>query len=825
MRAPGTTAPRDPPRAAPAAGAVTDADRALAAEFVLGTLDPDERGMTRARILADPHFAGLVRQWERRLSPLHELAVPVAPPPGLWRAILADLREAPPAPHSIPPREAPVVVPGPAGMQVRPVMAAAPLPGVEGGRPAPRTPRAPEGAGALGRFGRLLTRPFRRAREVPAPEGGERRRRPAAAPPAPRMPVADRRAPDFRPPGTRTLGAAIEEAVAAGFLPPGPRAPSPPAGGAAPKPVEAERVPEVRAEPEQAAAPPPPPRPRPKPEPLTPPPAFMFLEPEPPAQATEPVLVPVPDAGGGEGQDALPPAADAVGEAGREIERPAAPEDVVATPVIVGDGAAAGAPVPSPAADAAPFAAAPAPGAVSEGALPGEPSAAEASPELPAAPELPLLPAAGSLDAPPDEVAGPDSPPEMGPVTAGAVSSAEPPGEPSAAAATVELPADAAARDVAPEAAPPADVLVESGPIAGAPASADAPRQELPAEEITPELPAAVLPAAAPDAAPADTRPETAPLAAAAVPAAVPRAETGTGDLTAPAPAVETAAVSSGRQAAPAPSELPRPEPPPPELPTPAPSPSAPFPSVPFQAPASGRLPPAPGAGASPDEAPSRFGAAVPDAAPAGEAAAVPAAETPPALPRWAEAVASGAVSALPPEAAPPWPAETSTPPWPAEAPAARPDVPRASARIARWRAATALLLVVSLGLAAFVAYREWVWPRAAQWVAVLQPDALPAIAVRADPASGALFVRTFAPAPPDGETYRLWLVTRGEGAQLLGAFSAGLAVRAPALTTLRPAVLLGAELVVTLEPVARALPPGAGPGEQVVYRGRLAPE
>ena len=77
--------------------AAPDADRILAAEYVLGTLDNDDRRRVRARCAADPQFAGLVRLWERRLAPLHELAVPVIPSPEIWRAIASDLRSAPPA--------------------------------------------------------------------------------------------------------------------------------------------------------------------------------------------------------------------------------------------------------------------------------------------------------------------------------------------------------------------------------------------------------------------------------------------------------------------------------------------------------------------------------------------------------------------------------------------------------------------------------------------------------------------------------------------------------------------------------------------------------
>ncbi|MFG1422621.1 hypothetical protein [Roseixanthobacter liquoris] len=68
-------------------------DRREAAEYVLGTLDAAERSAARARIASDSAFAALVTLWERRLGPLHELAVGVAPPEGLLQELMAELPE------------------------------------------------------------------------------------------------------------------------------------------------------------------------------------------------------------------------------------------------------------------------------------------------------------------------------------------------------------------------------------------------------------------------------------------------------------------------------------------------------------------------------------------------------------------------------------------------------------------------------------------------------------------------------------------------------------------------------------------------------------
>ncbi len=82
---------------------------ALAAEYVLGTLDLDERGRARMLLGADPNFAANVRVWERRLGELHLMVEAVEPGAAVWQEVKARiggvapssdivLPDAPPAP-------------------------------------------------------------------------------------------------------------------------------------------------------------------------------------------------------------------------------------------------------------------------------------------------------------------------------------------------------------------------------------------------------------------------------------------------------------------------------------------------------------------------------------------------------------------------------------------------------------------------------------------------------------------------------------------------------------------------------------------------------
>ena len=65
----------------------------LAAEYVLGTLDPEERAAMTRTLATDTVVAAQVRAWERRFSPLLGTIPPVTPPtwvrPALLRALSA----------------------------------------------------------------------------------------------------------------------------------------------------------------------------------------------------------------------------------------------------------------------------------------------------------------------------------------------------------------------------------------------------------------------------------------------------------------------------------------------------------------------------------------------------------------------------------------------------------------------------------------------------------------------------------------------------------------------------------------------------------------
>ena len=92
-----------------------DEDRdGLAAEYVLGTLEAEERAQADALMLEDPAFAAVVRQWERRLGELNVLVAPVDPPAPVWDRIKASLADAPPGePIRLP--DLPPPVPEPQG--------------------------------------------------------------------------------------------------------------------------------------------------------------------------------------------------------------------------------------------------------------------------------------------------------------------------------------------------------------------------------------------------------------------------------------------------------------------------------------------------------------------------------------------------------------------------------------------------------------------------------------------------------------------------------------------------------------------------------------
>ena len=61
---------------------------ALAGEYVLGTLDPEERRAVEARLGADRDFRAAVSAWERRLQPLADSLDDVAPPAATLARVL-----------------------------------------------------------------------------------------------------------------------------------------------------------------------------------------------------------------------------------------------------------------------------------------------------------------------------------------------------------------------------------------------------------------------------------------------------------------------------------------------------------------------------------------------------------------------------------------------------------------------------------------------------------------------------------------------------------------------------------------------------------------
>ncbi|MFC7472977.1 anti-sigma factor domain-containing protein [Dankookia sp. GCM10030260] len=77
---------------------------ALAAEYVLGTLDARMAAEMAAALPSQADLRAAVEAWEARLAPLTELAVPEAPPPDLWRRIEAALPGAEPEEEPAPRR-------------------------------------------------------------------------------------------------------------------------------------------------------------------------------------------------------------------------------------------------------------------------------------------------------------------------------------------------------------------------------------------------------------------------------------------------------------------------------------------------------------------------------------------------------------------------------------------------------------------------------------------------------------------------------------------------------------------------------------------------
>src|SRR5262245_2371058 len=88
----------------------------LAAEYVLGTLDGDERTQVETMMNADQDFKALVESWERRVGELHAMVAAVEPPEHVWGKIRGAVSAIEPSAAlrlpelSTPPSIAPIVL-------------------------------------------------------------------------------------------------------------------------------------------------------------------------------------------------------------------------------------------------------------------------------------------------------------------------------------------------------------------------------------------------------------------------------------------------------------------------------------------------------------------------------------------------------------------------------------------------------------------------------------------------------------------------------------------------------------------------------------------
>ena len=69
----------------------SDAPNVIAGEYVLGTLDGDERMHVQSLLASDAEFAAKVKVWERRLGELHLMVEPVEPDRAIWERIKTKL--------------------------------------------------------------------------------------------------------------------------------------------------------------------------------------------------------------------------------------------------------------------------------------------------------------------------------------------------------------------------------------------------------------------------------------------------------------------------------------------------------------------------------------------------------------------------------------------------------------------------------------------------------------------------------------------------------------------------------------------------------------
>jgi hypothetical protein len=153
---------------------------ALAAEFVLGTLDAGERGHAHVLRDTDEGFGAKVKEWERRLGELHLMVEPVEPDWQVWEKVKTKIGGFESKPFFKPPAAETIAKSEPAPE---------PAPEPEPPSPAPLPPASPVSG----------------APEAKPPEPASA----AVGSPAPESPTPELPTPGSPPPESPTLGAPI----------------------------------------------------------------------------------------------------------------------------------------------------------------------------------------------------------------------------------------------------------------------------------------------------------------------------------------------------------------------------------------------------------------------------------------------------------------------------------------------------------------------------------------------------------------------------------------------------------------------------------------
>jgi hypothetical protein len=165
---------------------------ALAAEYVLGTLDYEERKGANALLEVDAAFRGIVRIWERRFGDLHLMVEAVEPDPQLWARIKPKITGIEQLPPAIPPSadEAAAAAAAAAAPKADAASATPPTEAASTTPPADPAAAAPAGDAAAPAAEAPATEPKADAPAAEAKPAGEAKPAAEATPPAEAEPAA-----------------------------------------------------------------------------------------------------------------------------------------------------------------------------------------------------------------------------------------------------------------------------------------------------------------------------------------------------------------------------------------------------------------------------------------------------------------------------------------------------------------------------------------------------------------------------------------------------------------------------------------------------------